>query len=155
MLRFDALPGTTDITGTISSLDPTFTKDAKGARMRVVQISLPNDPRLVVGMSVDIEIEVERRDNVLALSSHLISGRGVKRTVWVIEQNRAQKKLVEVGLSGWSVSEIKNGLNEGDLVITSLDAEDLEENVLLDYTVQNETEPPTSLSIGPATQRTQ
>lgn len=129
-LRFDALPGVV-INGTLSSFDPTFTKDAKGARMRVVHISLPNDPRLVVGMGVDVEIEVERHSDVVAVPSNLISGRGVKRTVWVIDGGRAALREVKVGLSSWQETEIIEGLKEGDLIITSLDNEELEEGVLL------------------------
>jgi HlyD family secretion protein len=146
-LSFDALPGVKDIKGTITELDPTFVKDAKGARMRLVTISLPQDERLVVGMSVDIEIEVERKEQVLALPSHLIAGRGLKRTAWVVEEGRAKKQEVELGLAGWSVSEIKGGVKEGDLIITSLDTEGLKEGVLVEYTLSE----PSSNSAGPLT----
>ena len=132
-LTFDALPGIKDIKGTITAMDPTFVKDAKGARMRLATISLPKDERLVVGMSVDIDIEVERKTQVLALSSHLIAGRGLKRTVWVIEEGRAQKREIELGLAGWSVSEVLGGVKEGDLIITSLDAEGLIEDAVVEY----------------------
>jgi HlyD family secretion protein len=132
-LTFDALPGIKDIKGTITELDPTFIKDSKGARMRLVTISLPKDERLVVGMSVDIDIEVERKEQVLALPSHLIAGRGLTRTVWVVEEGRAQKKNVALGLSGWSVSEVTEGIKEGDLIITSLDAEGLTEGASVEY----------------------
>jgi multidrug efflux pump subunit AcrA (membrane-fusion protein) len=137
-LKFDALPGVTDIKGTITALDPTFIKDSNGARMRLVTISLPKDPRLVVGMSVDIEIEVERKDNVLVLPSHLIAGRGVKRTVWVIESDRLVKKEVALGLVGWTSTEIVGGLEEGALIVNSLDVEGLEEGVLVEHTMKEE-----------------
>jgi HlyD family secretion protein len=145
-LTFDALPGVT-ITGTISSLDPTFTKDAKGARMRVIRISLPDDPRLVVGMGVDVEIEIERHSDVLAVPSNLISGRGVKRTVWVVENNRAVQRELKVGLSSWNDTEILEGLKEGDLIITSLDNEELAEGKLLKVEV---TQPETHAEATPA-----
>jgi hypothetical protein len=62
----------------------------------------------------------------------VIIGRGTKRTVYVIdEKGIAREQQVQVGLASWERSEIVSGVNEGQQVITSLNAKGLADGVLV------------------------
>jgi HlyD family secretion protein len=79
---------------------------------------------LLPGTSADVEVMLERRDDVLRIpSGALLSG----EKVLALEGDRLALRPVEVGLRNWDVCEVRSGLVEGERVVLSLDRPEVKE----------------------------
>jgi len=73
---------------------------------------------LLPGTSADVEVILDSVDDVLRIPSYaLIEG----RHVLVLQDGYLVSKDVEVGLKNWQFTEIRKGLEAGELVVVSLD----------------------------------
>ncbi len=73
---------------------------------------------LIPGSQVNVEIILDQRENVLAVSLEAIQRSGKQNFVWVKDgQNLAQKREVTLGLQGLATVEITSGLKPGDQII--------------------------------------
>jgi HlyD family secretion protein len=73
---------------------------------------------LLPGTSADVEVVLDRRDDVLRIpSSALLSG----DKVLVVDGGRLVEKPVQPGLHNWDWTEVRGGVAEADAVVTSLD----------------------------------
>ena len=69
-----------------------------------------------------VRIEVDRHDDVLRVPSEVVlDGDNVLR--YRADSHRLEQKVISVGLSNWTFTEIKRGLELGDTVLRSLDTE--------------------------------
>ncbi len=127
-VTFDALPGER-IRGAVSTIAPSVSRDARGGRSIAVDVSLPLDPRLRVGMSADVDIIVAVHEHSSWVPPNAVIGRGAERSVYVVQGGLAKKRAIEVGISTWEAVEIKSGVSEGDLVIVTLSAAKLGDGV--------------------------
>ena len=77
------------------------------------------DERVKSGMSADVTIETDKRENVLSVPYRAIVYKDSKRFVRILQGKEMQEIEVEIGLKGSEGEiEIISGLNEGDKVIT-------------------------------------
>ena len=136
-LTFDALPDLT-LTGKVTEIDTVGTV-SQGVTSYGVEIALDSDDeRIKPGMSVNAEIVVDVKPDVLTLPNSAIKSEGNLRYVQLIDAKKEIKdKLkigapivlpkevkvknqpVEVGLSNDTLTEILSGVSEGDIVISS------------------------------------
>ncbi len=133
LLTLDALPGK-KIAGRVSHVAPAVRHDLKGARMLPIEVEVADvaaalGTGLRVGMSTNVEIVVAEKQNVAWLPTHVIVGRGTKRTVYRLPSDSGSPKIVsveeiavEVGVSNWDRAEILSGLQPGDRVVANLNA---------------------------------
>lgn len=135
-VTFDALPGER-IRGKLSSIAPSVARDPRGGRSIAVDVELPIDPRLRVGMSADVDIIVAVHESCLFVPPNAVLGRGADRSVYVVTDGVATKRSVDVGISTWEAVEVKKGLSEGDLVVTTLSAAKLADGVRVAATQAN------------------
>lgn len=71
------------------------------------------------GMTADITIETDKKENVLVISKSAIKEMNGKVIVQVLKDNIIQEREIEVGLIGSNnLVEVLSGLKEGDSVIT-------------------------------------
>lgn len=85
------------------------------------------DSRIFAGLSADVEIIAEVRENVLAVPTRSIIRENGGAYVRVMQDGRIIRKEVEIGLrSSDGFTEILTGLREGEEIITFIDAETLE-----------------------------
>jgi RND family efflux transporter MFP subunit len=85
-----------------------------------VKASFTGKPRtLVSGMSVDVAVEVYQNDRALAVSRDELSRTGETWTVFLVEDGKAVRETVTLGLASGFDYEVTGGLNEGDIVIRS------------------------------------
>lgn len=107
--------------GRITHLAP-FVLDVE-KQNRTVEIEVELDDAtfaatLLPGTSADVEVILEVHDGVLRIPTHaLIEG----ERVLVIEDGRAVGRRLEVGARTWDWTEVKGGLEPGELVISSLE----------------------------------
>jgi HlyD family secretion protein len=74
------------------------------------------------GTSADVEVILDVREDVLRVPSYAII-RGER--VLVVRDGTLESVEIEQGLSNWEFSEITDGLEAGDLMVVSLDREEV------------------------------
>jgi len=120
-ISFEALPGR-HFAGTVRRIAPYITAVEKQARTVEVDVDFdqPDEARgLLVGYSADVEIVLERRDDVLRLPTAALR-EGNKVLVLGADGLLAERGL-RTGLANWEQTEVLEGLAAGDLVVTSLE----------------------------------
>jgi len=75
------------------------------------------DGSIKPGMTANLTIEVERRDNVLLIPTRAVQTKGNQKIVTVQLKGQSVTKVVTVGLSNDTYVEIMDGLQEGDVVV--------------------------------------
>lgn len=73
--------------------------------------------RIKPGMTADIEIIVNKKENVIAISKHAVQQKNNKTVVSVFKNNTVVEQIIQTGLIGDELIEIVSGLNQGDSVI--------------------------------------
>lgn len=117
MLTFDAVPDLT-IAGTVAEINPIGTV-SQGVVTYTVKIAFDTqDARIKSGMSVNVEIITNVKQDVLTVPNSAIKTQGTAKYVQVLVAGAPQQKIVAVGLSNDTNTEITSGLNEGEQVIT-------------------------------------
>ncbi|WP_432455648.1 MULTISPECIES: efflux RND transporter periplasmic adaptor subunit [unclassified Agarivorans] len=89
-------------------------KQARTVEVEVELGALPSDIQLLIGYSADLEIEIQRREQVLRIPTEAITAEGV---VYLFENNSLKPLKPELGLSNWSWQEIFSGLHEGQQIV--------------------------------------
>lgn len=94
-------------------------------RTSLIELDVDSEGQLLpAGASADIEIIALAKDNVLAIPSRTVLGRGSERYVYIWSDKKLQKKQVQIGIGNYDRSEVLSGILEGEIVI--FPAEDLE-----------------------------
>jgi HlyD family secretion protein len=90
-----------------------------------VEFADPDDiAQMLAGYSADVEIILDVRQNTLRVPTEsLIEGRHVY--VFLPDQRLVEKRQVTTGTANWDHTEIVDGLDGGELVVTSVDREGL------------------------------
>ncbi len=119
-ITMDAFPDRTFL-GTVSWIAPKV--DAREEQNRVLPVECTFDAeddldRVLPGLSADIEVILDARDDVLRIPSYALL-QGDK--VLVINSGKLTEEEVRVGLKNWSYAEIQSGLEAGQKVVVSLD----------------------------------
>ena len=119
-VTFDAFPVEEIFGATISQIDPASTVIQDVVYYRI-KLKLDNlDPRLKAGMSANIDVHTNQKDNVLMVPQRAIKTEGNKKFVDVLQiDNTTKKVFVETGLEGdEGMVEITSGLKGGEKVVT-------------------------------------
>jgi RND family efflux transporter MFP subunit len=98
-----------------------FTRNVSlDTRTMETEIDVPNkDLSLTPGMYANTTLELERKVNVLTIPVQAVLRNGDQSSVLVLDsQNHVHTRKVTLGLQGSTLVEIKEGLAEGDRVIT-------------------------------------
>ncbi|OGZ08340.1 MAG: hypothetical protein A3D65_00430 [Candidatus Lloydbacteria bacterium RIFCSPHIGHO2_02_FULL_50_13] len=78
-----------------------------------------DDNRIRSGMTANIDIATDKRENVLAIPARSVTTRDGKKYIRVLSEGIAVERVVETGLRGSDgLVEILSGLSEGEQVIT-------------------------------------
>lgn len=113
-ISLDAFEGR--LRGAVVEIAPSITLDLKGNRSVLLKVSVPQDPRLRIGMSADVDVVVAKREEVLWVPPVAVLGRGAERTVILVKNGLASRRTIEVGIATWEAVEVVKGLAAGDLV---------------------------------------
>jgi HlyD family secretion protein len=127
-ISLDALPGQS-FEGRVRRIAPYVTEVEKQARTVDVEADFV-DPRhrpLLVGYSADVEVIIERRDNVLRVPTQAIQQDG---SVLVLgADDKLESRKLKTGLANWAFTEVLDGLKAGDRVLLSFDDESVKAGV--------------------------
>ncbi|WP_089211905.1 efflux RND transporter periplasmic adaptor subunit [Streptosporangium subroseum] len=115
-IGFDALTGVT-AEGKVTQIQPVAATNNNVVQYPVT-ISFTKVPKEVrLGQTATVKIIVEEAEDVLAVSSTMISTVGGRSTVTALQDGKKVPVQVELGIKGDALTEIKSGLQEGDQLI--------------------------------------
>ena len=107
--------------GRLSRVSPIVNDLKEQNRTLDVEVDLAPDsslPRPKPGTSADVEIILDAHEDVLRVPTFaVIEG----KRVLLAQNGKAVAREVKTGLHNWDWTEIRDGLKEGDVVITNLD----------------------------------
>jgi HlyD family secretion protein len=114
--------------GSVKRVAPYIVAVEKQARTVDIEVSFDHaqdEERLLVGYSADVEVVLERHDNVLRIpTSALLDGNKV--LVYQPSTRKLEERVIQTGLTNWEYSEIVEGLKQGEKIVTSLEREGVE-----------------------------
>ncbi|MDZ4871565.1 MAG: putative efflux system component YknX [Chroococcidiopsis cubana SAG 39.79] len=118
-------PESQKFAGIIQSLYPQAEENQRQAsRNQLSQPTVPamvrlNTPTrmLIPGSSVNVEIILAKRQNVVVLDLEAIQRSESNLFVWVNERGKAQKRFITLGLEGILTAEVSSGLHPNEQVI--------------------------------------
>lgn len=86
-----------------------------------VRLTIDPVPEFVrQGMTISVNVETGRRDRTLVVPNDVFfATSGDNATVWVVEDGRAVRRQVQLGLRGLIQTEVATGLRAGDWVLTA------------------------------------
>jgi HlyD family secretion protein len=120
-ISIDAFPGE-KFSGRVRRIAPyalEIEKQARTVEMEVEFTPVP-DKDLVVGYSADVEITPEARLDVVRVPTSAIL-QGNRVLVYQPAKKLLESRSLVTGLSNWEFTEVKSGINAGDLIVVSLD----------------------------------
>jgi HlyD family secretion protein len=116
--------------GSLMWISQVVERDLRQNRHLEVEVGLDGvSPRLKVGMSADIEIIVQKREDVLFVPTNTVMRKGEVQQVYVLVAGRARLRTIQTGLSNWERTEVTRGLRRGESVVVSLEQKGLRDGV--------------------------
>jgi membrane fusion protein (multidrug efflux system) len=105
----DAFPGRV-FEGRVDQITPLGDPVTKSYRVR---IAMPDEVPLMIGMTTEVNIEIDRVEDALLVPATALVG----DAVFVVADGRVWRRAVETGLRGSREVEIVGGLEEGEAVV--------------------------------------
>ncbi len=119
-LALDAFPDRV-FPGAVAQIAPTVSTTLDKNRTIDVTVTVQDPDRVLrIGMSVDVVIVVQTVENVLYVPAKSIKD---LRSVYVVEAGMIRVRQVALGSSNWDTTEVRSGVQEGELVVSLLDLE--------------------------------
>lgn len=109
LIRADAFPNEV-FDGTVQSITP---KGDPVARSYRVRIALPDNTKLMTGMTAESNIIIRENKDALLLPASAVK----EESVWIVKNGTAEKQAVKTGAQNTETVEILDGVAENDLVI--------------------------------------
>ena len=107
---------------TVRKVVPFVSSVREQDRTSEIELTVDNEGILLpAGASADVEVVTDTKDDVLTVSSKALLGRGSERYVYVLEGARLKRVPVQIGIYGYTVSEIKSGLSLSEEVVLPSD----------------------------------
>lgn len=116
-MTLDALGPDDEFTGQIIKIDPAETVVSGVIYYKINCIFDTEDERIKSGMTVNLDIETDRREDVLYLPYYLIREEAGRKYVNVLEGEIIKERTIKTGLEGESNVEILEGLREGENIV--------------------------------------
>ena len=124
-ITFDTVPDK-KFAAHLFEISPGVSVEKLKSRNVTIKLQLVEPPVFLrPGMSADVEIIVETLKNVLHIPTQAIMTKDKEQFVYVIDAGSVARRVIDTGRSNWDSTEIRKGLSENEVVITSLDQEGL------------------------------
>lgn len=115
-VTIDALTGK-NYSAQVATISPTGTVTQGVVNYPVILVLSNADDAIKPGMTANLIMEVERRDDVLLLPTRAVRTQGNQKFVTVLYKGQAIQVAVGTGLSNDQSIEITSGVQEGDVVL--------------------------------------
>ena len=123
-ITLDALPGKL-LPGKVRRVAPYVSAVEKQARTVDIEVDFDQPAeagKLLVGYSADVEIILAGRDQVLRIPTAAIQ-EGGKVLLFNADSGTLEERPIKAGLANWEYTEVLDGLQAGQRIVTSLDKE--------------------------------
>jgi len=123
-VSLDALPGKM-LPGKVRRVAPYVSAVEKQARTVDIEVDFDQPEatgKLLVGYSADVEIILDSRDKVLRIPTAAIQ-EGGRVLLFNAESGKLEERKIKPGLANWEYTEVLEGLQAGDRIVTSLEKE--------------------------------
>ncbi len=123
--------GDQEFPATVRRVAPYVLDLEKQARTVEIEAIFDNpNQTLLPGYSADIEVIIDRVENVLSIPTQLIMR---DNYVYVIdpETMTLTKEQIEIGIGNWQYTEVTNGLSKDDQVVLSVDREGVKAGIVV------------------------
>ncbi len=120
-ISLDALPKQS-FAGTVKRVAPYVSAVEKQARTVDIEATFekPDEPgKLLVGYSADVEVILAVRENVVRVPTAALLEGG--RVLVAGKDGTLEERTIKTGLANWEFTEVLEGLNAGERVVTSLE----------------------------------
>ena len=114
-IEFDAI-GDKEFSGYITDIASQAEYSSSGSKFDVT-VELQNDGEILLGMSAKCSVILEKAENVVAVATEAIDEQNGEKYVTVKKGETETQVKVETGISNDAYTEVKSGLNDGDIVI--------------------------------------
>lgn len=123
LISLDAFPGH-KFPGFVRRVAPYVVETEKQARTVEVEAEIehPQENNLLPGYSADVEVLLDAHEQVLRVPTQAVI-EGKRVLVLDAGAGRLHQRPITRGISNWEFTEVSSGLNEGDLVVVSVDRE--------------------------------
>jgi HlyD family secretion protein len=128
-IKMDAFPKR-DFPGTVRRVAPYVTAVEKQARTVDVEVDFAKPEAidgLLVGYSADVEIVLTVKDDVLRVPTAAIQEGG--RLLVLPDDGVLAERRIKTGIANWEYTEVLEGLQAGDKIVTSLEKEGVKAGV--------------------------
>jgi len=116
-MTLDALGPDEEFPGRLIKIDPAETVVSGVIYYKVTSVFEVEDERIKSGMTVNLDIQTDKKENVLSLPYYLIKEKNGQKYVFVLEDEEIKEKVIKTGLEGETGVEIIEGLAEGESVV--------------------------------------
>jgi HlyD family secretion protein len=100
-------------------------KQSRTVEIEVEFINIDNLDNMLPGYSADAEVILQQRENVLRIPTAALFDRN---KVLIFKENELlEQRKIKIGISNWSYTEVLDGLVAGELLVTSIEREGVEE----------------------------
>ena len=123
-VSLDALPGKM-LPGKVRRVAPYVSAVEKQARTVDIEVDIDQPEaagKLLVGYSADVEIILDGRDQVLRIPTAAIQ-EGGRVLFFNADSGKLEERQIKTGLANWEYTEVLEGLQAGDRIVTSLEKE--------------------------------
>lgn len=123
LIKFDATPGQ-HYNGRVSEISKVASVEKRNERTINVKVQLDQVPNFVrVGMSAHVEIIVRQKADTLVVPTYLVyEDRHLNsKFVYTVRKGLVVKLPIKTGVWNWDVSEVVEGLGQGDIVVYSVE----------------------------------
>ncbi len=105
------------VTGYVTKIENTATYSSSGSSFGV-DVEFKNDGDILIGMTSKCSIILQKSENVIAVATEAITNKNGKKYVNVKKDNgQVEETEIETGIKNDAYTEVKSGLNEGDIVV--------------------------------------
>lgn len=118
-MTLDALGSTEKFTGKIVAIDPAETVVSGVIYYKTTSVFDADDSRIKSGMTVNMDIQTDKKTGVLTLPYYVVQSRNEEKYVQILVNGQAVERIVKTGLEGETMIEITEGLREGEKVIVT------------------------------------
>lgn len=110
--------------GRVSKIAKTATRNERGGSVVSTEIDILNpDAAIVLGLEADTDISTASKKDVLLIPIEAINMDSDGTFAYVLENNTVVRRDIETGVASDMYEEVLSGLNEGDLVLTSISSD--------------------------------
>ncbi len=125
-VSFDAYPDE-EFPGHVDFVAATVSRNVDFSRTFLVHVLIEEGKeRLIPGMSADVVIVADEKEDVLWVPTEALIR---EEEGYVVEDGRAVRRKVEIGIGNWQAREVLSGLRQGEQLITSVGLRELRDGV--------------------------